>query len=163
MSLPLHAQTRPVPEAAVLEGLPPVRDVPVLTSWTVDDLRWALRQDSAVFFVLTNTRSLSPEGAATRNREVVRALHAASAAEGTGYVLAGRGDSTLRGHFPLETDVLAAELTELGAGAPDGVVLVPAYIETRRAHGRPRETGRLSGRRCWVSGCASRVRCPASG
>jgi uncharacterized protein YgbK (DUF1537 family) len=163
MSLPLHAQTRPVPEAAVLAGLPPVRevsaadvaariiggprlvvldddptgtqtvaDVPVLTSWTVDDLRWALRQDSAAFFVLTNTRSLSPEEAAARNREVVRALHTASAAEGTAYVLASRGDSTLRGHFPLETDVLAEELTELGVGAPDGVVLVPAYIEAGR-------------------------------
>ncbi|GHE58866.1 hypothetical protein GCM10017771_81890 [Streptomyces capitiformicae] len=163
MSLPLHAQTRPVPEAAVLQGLPPVRevsaaevaarisggprlvvldddptgtqtvaDVPVLTSWSVDDLRWALRQDSAVFFVLTNTRSLPAEDAAARNREVVRALHAAAAAEGTGYVLASRGDSTLRGHFPLETDVLAEELTELGAGAPDGMVLVPAYIEAGR-------------------------------
>ncbi|MFJ8360570.1 four-carbon acid sugar kinase family protein [Streptomyces sp. NPDC093984] len=163
MPLPLHAQTRPVPEAAVLEGLPPVRevsaaevaarisggprlvvldddptgtqtvaDVPVLTSWTVDDLRWALRQDSSVFFVLTNTRSLSPEDAAARNREVVRALHAASAAEDTGYVLASRGDSTLRGHFPLETDVLAEELTELDGKALDGVVLVPAYIEAGR-------------------------------
>ena len=132
----------PVPEAAVLEGLPPVRevgaaevaarisagprlvvldddptgtqtvaDVPVLTSWTVDDLRWALRQDSAAFFVLTNTRCLAPEHAAARNREVVRALHTASAAEGGGYVLASRSDSTLRGHFPLETDVLAEELT----------------------------------------------------
>ncbi|MFE8993885.1 four-carbon acid sugar kinase family protein [Streptomyces collinus] len=163
MSLPLHAQTRPVPEAAVLQRLPPVRevsaaevaariaggprlvvldddptgtqtvaDVPVLTSWTVDDLRWALRQDSAVFFVLTNTRSLSPEDAAARNREVARALHTAAAAEGTGYVLASRGDSTLRGHFPLETDVLAEELTGLDGRAPDGVVLVPAYIEAGR-------------------------------
>ncbi|MER7480850.1 four-carbon acid sugar kinase family protein [Streptomyces sp. NPDC126510] len=163
MPLPLHAQTLPVPEAAVLEGLPPVRevsaaevaarisggprlvvldddptgtqtvaDVPVLTSWTVDDLRWALRQDSAVFFVLTNTRSLSAEDAAARNREVVRALHAAAASEGTGYVLANRGDSTLRGHFPLETDVLAEELTSLDGKAPDGVVLVPAYIEAGR-------------------------------
>ncbi|WP_405667222.1 hypothetical protein OG379_35115 [Streptomyces sp. NBC_01166] len=113
-------------------GTQTVADVPVLTSWTVDDLRWGLRQDSAVFYVLTNTRSLSPEDAAARNREVVRALHAASAAEGIGYVLASRGDSTLRGHFPLETDVLAEELTELGAGAPDGVVLVPAYIEAGR-------------------------------
>lgn len=163
MSLPLHAHTRPVPEAAVLAGLPPVRevsaadvaarvsggprlvvldddptgtqtvaDVPVLTTWTVDDLRWALRQDSAAFFVLTNTRSLSPKDAAIRNREVVRALHTASAAEDTGYVLASRGDSTLRGHFPLETDVLAQELTDLGVGALDGVVLVPAYIEAGR-------------------------------
>ncbi|MGX1471723.1 UNVERIFIED_CONTAM: uncharacterized protein YgbK (DUF1537 family) [Streptomyces canus] len=158
MSLPRHAQTGPVPEAAVLEGLPPVHevsaaevaarisggprlvvldddptgtqtvaDVPVLTSWTVDDLRWALRKDSTVFFVLTNTRSLPPEDAAARNREVVRALRTASAAEGTGYVLASRGDSTLRGHFPLETDVLTKEL-----GTVDGVVLVPAYIEAGR-------------------------------
>ncbi|MGX1479784.1 UNVERIFIED_CONTAM: uncharacterized protein YgbK (DUF1537 family) [Streptomyces canus] len=158
MSLPRHARTGPVAEAAVLEGLPPVRevsasevaarvsggprlvvldddptgtqtvaDVPVLTSWTVDDLRWALRQDSTAFFVLTNTRSLSPEDAATRNREVVRALQTASKAEGTDHVLASRGDSTLRGHFPLETDVLAEEL-----GTVDGVVLVPAYVEAGR-------------------------------
>ncbi|MFF8971828.1 four-carbon acid sugar kinase family protein [Streptomyces sp. NPDC014995] len=163
MSLPVRAQTRPVPEAAVLEGLPPVRevsaadvaarisggprlvvldddptgtqtvaDVPVLTSWSVDDLRWALSQDSTAAFILTNTRSLSPEDAAARTREVVRALHEASAAEDTRYVLASRGDSTLRGHFPLETDVLAEELTSLGVGAPDGVVLVPAYIEAGR-------------------------------
>ncbi|MEU6354682.1 four-carbon acid sugar kinase family protein [Streptomyces sp. NPDC047072] len=158
MSLPLHAQSRPVPEDAVLGGLPPVHevsaavvaarisggprlvvldddptgtqtvaDVPVLTSWSVEDLRWALRQDSSAFFVLTNTRSLSPVDAASRNREVVRALREASAAEGIGYVLASRGDSTLRGHFPLETDVLAEELSGV-----DGVVLVPAYIEAGR-------------------------------
>ncbi|MGI5452614.1 four-carbon acid sugar kinase family protein [Streptomyces sp. CA-249302] len=108
-------------------GTQTVADVPVLTSWTVDDLRWALRQDSSAFFVLTNTRSLSPEDAATRNREVVRALRTASAAEGTEYVIASRGDSTLRGHFPLETDVLTEEL-----GTVDGVVLVPAYIEAGR-------------------------------
>ncbi|MFJ5224604.1 four-carbon acid sugar kinase family protein [Streptomyces sp. NPDC088400] len=107
-------------------GTQTVAGVPVLTTWTVDDLRWALRQDSTAFFVLTNTRSLAPEAAAARNREVVRALTEASAAEGTGFVLASRGDSTLRGHFPLETDVLAEEVPV------DGVVLVPAYIEAGR-------------------------------
>ncbi|ADI10539.1 hypothetical protein SBI_07419 [Streptomyces bingchenggensis BCW-1] len=107
-------------------GTQTVADVPVLTTWTVEDLRWALRQDSTAFFVLTNTRSLAPDAAAVRNREVVRALAQASAAEGIGYVLASRGDSTLRGHFPLETDVLADEVPV------DGVVLVPAYIEAGR-------------------------------
>jgi len=47
-------------------GTQTVAGVPVLTSWTVDDLRWALRQDSTAFFVLTNTRSLSAEDAAER-------------------------------------------------------------------------------------------------
>jgi uncharacterized protein YgbK (DUF1537 family) len=113
-------------------GTQTVAGVPVLTGWTVDDLRWALRQDTAAFFVLTNTRSLSPEAAAARNREVVRALHEASRAEGVRYVVASRGDSTLRGHFPLETDVLAVELAAVGAGDVDGVVVVPAYIEAGR-------------------------------
>ncbi len=124
------------PKLVVLDddptGTQTVVDVPVLTSWTVDDLRWALRQDSSAFFVLTNTRSLSAEAASKRNREVVRALHEASEAEGAHYVLASRSDSTLRGHFPLETDVLGEELEAVGDGPPDGVVVVPAYIEAGR-------------------------------
>lgn len=131
----VSARLRTAPRLAVLDddptGTQTVKDIPVLTTWSVDDLRWALRQDSTAFFVLTNTRSLSPRDAAARNREVARALHAASVAENVPYVIASRGDSTLRGHFPLETDVLAEESAAAGA-APDGVVLVPAYIEAGR-------------------------------
>ncbi|MHA5048686.1 four-carbon acid sugar kinase family protein [Streptomyces sp. SD15] len=130
------ARTATAPRLVVLDddptGTQTVAGIPVLTTWTTEDLRWALRQESTAFFVLTNTRSLSPEDAATRNRDIVRALHEASLAEGIPYAIASRGDSTLRGHFPLETDVLAEELTSVGAGAPDGVVLVPAYIEAGR-------------------------------
>ncbi|MFJ8104500.1 four-carbon acid sugar kinase family protein [Streptomyces sp. NPDC096132] len=129
------ARLSTAPRLAVLDddptGTQTVKDIPVLTTWAVDDLRWALRQNSPAFFVLTNTRSLSPQDAAARNREIARALHEASQAESIPYVIASRGDSTLRGHFPLETDVLAEELTATGA-APDGVVLVPAYIEAGR-------------------------------
>lgn len=113
-------------------GTQTIADIPVLTSWTVDDLRWALRQDSNAFFVLTNTRSLGADDAAERNRQIVRALAEAARAEGTDYVLTSRSDSTLRGHFPLEMDVLSDELTAVGAGETDGVVLVPAYIEAGR-------------------------------
>ncbi|MGP4050966.1 four-carbon acid sugar kinase family protein [Streptomyces sp. 2A115] len=130
------ARIRSAPRLVVLDddptGTQTVKDIPVLTTWTVDDLRWALRQNSTAFFILTNTRSLAPDDAATRNREIVRALHEASQAEGVPYAIASRGDSTLRGHFPLETDVLAEELTAQGAPTPDGVVLVPAYIEAGR-------------------------------
>jgi uncharacterized protein YgbK (DUF1537 family) len=130
------ARIRSAPRLVVLDddptGTQTVKDIPVLTTWTVDDLRWALRQNTPAFFVLTNTRSLSPEDTATRNRAIVRALHQASRAEGIPYAIASRSDSTLRGHFPLETDVLTEELTSVGASTPDGVVLVPAYIEAGR-------------------------------
>lgn len=113
-------------------GTQAVAGVPVLTAWTVDDLRWGLRQNSSALFVLTNTRGLAPVQAAARNREVVRGLHAASRAEGVAYSIASRSDSTLRGHFPLETDVIADELAAVGAGPVDGVVLAPAFIEAGR-------------------------------
>jgi uncharacterized protein YgbK (DUF1537 family) len=46
-------------------------------------------------------------------------------------VLVSRSDSTLRGYFPLETDILA-ELGQAGEQAYDAVVVVPAYIDAGR-------------------------------
>jgi len=113
-------------------GTQTVAGLPVLTGWTQDSLRWALRQPSAGFFVLTNSRSLAPAAMAALNREVVAALAAAARAEGAGFVIASRSDSTLRGHYPQETDVIAAALAEQVGSPPDGVVLVPAYLDAGR-------------------------------
>jgi uncharacterized protein YgbK (DUF1537 family) len=112
-------------------GTQTVRDLPVLTRWTADDVRWALRQDVPGFFVLTNTRSLAPEDAAARDREVVETCLAAAEQTGVRLAFASRSDSTLRGHFPLETDVIGELLAEHG-GAMDGVVLAPAYTDAGR-------------------------------
>ncbi|MFC4244090.1 four-carbon acid sugar kinase family protein [Gryllotalpicola reticulitermitis] len=112
-------------------GTQTVRDVPVLTRWGVDDIAWALEQDTPGFFVLTNTRSLSPEDAAQRNREAAEAALTAAARAGVDLVFASRSDSTLRGHFPLETDVLSAVLAAHDEPV-DGVLLSPAYIDAGR-------------------------------
>jgi len=112
-------------------GTQTITDLPVLTSWSVADLQWALQQPTTGFFVLTNTRSLSESDMAELNREVVDALHQAADAEQVPYVLVSRSDSTLRGYFPLETDVLAEELAARGTNI-DGVVVCPAYIEPGR-------------------------------
>ena len=55
-------------------GTQSVADLPVLTRWSVPDVRWALQQPTTAFFVLTNTRSLSEADAAERNSQVVAAL-----------------------------------------------------------------------------------------
>ncbi|GAB2759125.1 four-carbon acid sugar kinase family protein [Salinifilum aidingensis] len=112
-------------------GSQTIADLPVLTTWSVDDLRWALRASDTGFFVLTNTRSLAPDDAAARNREVTAALRTAAAAEGVRCSLVSRSDSTLRGHFPLETDVLADSAARQGHPV-DGVVLVPAFPDAGR-------------------------------
>jgi len=113
-------------------GTQTVAGLPVLTRWAVDDLRWAFGQQAAAFFVLTNSRSLGPGEMARVNREVVAAVAAAARAGGHGFVIASRSDSTLRGHYPAETDVLAEALREQTGRAPDGVVIVPAYLEAGR-------------------------------
>jgi uncharacterized protein YgbK (DUF1537 family) len=112
-------------------GTQSIADLPVLTSWSVADLQWAFRQPTTAFFILTNTRSLSEADAVERNRQIVDALHEAAGLEGVSYVIASRSDSTLRGYYPLETDVLTEELAVRGTSV-DGVLICPAYIEPGR-------------------------------
>ena len=88
-------------------GTQTVADVPVLTAWSVPDIRWALRQGASAVYVLTNSRSLDPSDAAARTREVLDHVAEAARAERVGVVVTSRSDSTLRGHFPLETDIAA--------------------------------------------------------
>lgn len=115
-------------------GTQSVADLPVLTRWEVEDFRWALHQGKPAVYVLTNTRSLDPEEAAARNEDVVRNALAA-ARDGEGEVRLGfvsRSDSTLRGHFPLEPDVIAATVAAESGEATDGVVMVPAFPDAGR-------------------------------
>jgi uncharacterized protein YgbK (DUF1537 family) len=113
-------------------GTQTVADIPVLTRWGTDDLGWALRQNAPGFFVLTNSRSLAPVTAVARNEEIVEALVAAAAREDVDYVVASRSDSTLRGHYRLETDELAATVGAQAGSPIDGVIVAPAYIEGGR-------------------------------
>ena len=68
-------------------GTQSIADLPVLTSWSVADLQWALQQPTTAFFILTNTRSLTEEDAAERNRQIVDALDEAAALEQVPYVI----------------------------------------------------------------------------
>ena len=115
-------------------GTQSVADLPVLTRWEVEDFTWALHQGKPAVYVLTNTRSLDPAEAAARNEEIVRnALAAASDGEGEIHLsFVSRSDSTLRGHFPLEPDVIAATVAAESGEATDGVVIVPAFPDAGR-------------------------------
>jgi len=100
----------------------------LVTSWDEETLRLGLRDQSPIFFVLTNTRSLTPEKAASVTREACQNLKSAIAAEEIkDFLIVSRSDSTLRGHYPIETDVIAEEL-----GPFDAHFLIPAFFEGGR-------------------------------
>ena len=103
-------------------GTQTVHGVPVLTEWPVEALRAELADELQAFFILTNSRSLPPPAAGALNRAVARNLLAASKQTGRGFVVVSRSDSTLRGHFPAETDALGEVL-----GPFDGVLLAPFF------------------------------------
>jgi uncharacterized protein YgbK (DUF1537 family) len=113
-------------------GTQSVAGLPVLTRWEAEDLDWALAQDAPAVYVLTNTRSLGEEDAASRNREVVAVALAAAERAGKRVSFVSRSDSTMRGHFPLETDVLSAAIAEHGGAAPRLTMLVPAFPDSGR-------------------------------
>jgi len=109
-------------------GSQTVHSCPLLLRWDANSLRQGLAHPSPLLFVLANTRALEPEAACERVREICQALKpllAESVAAGRWdrWMVICRGDSTLRGHFPLEADVVAEEL-----GPFDSTLLVPAFI-----------------------------------
>lgn len=100
----------------------------LLTRWDVETLKLGLTDAIPIFFILTNTRALPPTQAAATTREVCRNLKIAIAEVGiTDFLVVSRSDSTLRGHYPIETDVIAAEL-----GGFDAHFLMPAFFEGGR-------------------------------
>lgn len=113
-------------------GTQSVAGLPVLTRWERSDLDGAFATGAAAVYVLTNTRSLDEAAAAERNREVVEVALAAASAAGRRVTFVSRGDSTLRGHFPLETDVLSAEIAAHGGSTPALTLLVPAFPDAGR-------------------------------
>ncbi|MBT9613460.1 MAG: four-carbon acid sugar kinase family protein [Burkholderiales bacterium] len=99
----------------------------LLTRWDVATLKLGLDDASPLMFVLTNTRGMGAEQAAAVTREVCHNLKQALAGFDRPVLYVSRSDSTLRGHYPVETDVMAEEL-----GPFDAHFLIPAFFEGGR-------------------------------
>jgi uncharacterized protein YgbK (DUF1537 family) len=108
-------------------GVQTVHGVGVLASWDAATLAAELADLAPLFFILTNSRALPETRAAALNREIAGNLLDASRETRVPFVIASRSDSTLRGHFPAETDALAEAL-----GGVDGVLICPAFFEGGR-------------------------------
>ena len=126
-------------------GSQTVHSCPLLLRWDANSLRRGLAHPSPLLFVLANTRALDPEAARQRVREICQALkpllaEAVAAGQWQRWMVICRGDSTLRGHFPLEAEVVAEELGPFHAR-----LLVPAFLPGGRTtvdgvhllHGEP--------------------------
>ena len=100
----------------------------LLLRWDVKTLKQGLLDDIPIMFVLSNTRAMTPEQAAATTKKVCHNLKIALAQTSIdNFLVVSRSDSTLRGHYPIETDVICEELDGF-----DAHFLTPAFFEGGR-------------------------------
>ena len=109
-------------------GTQTVYDVSVLTVFDESSLVSAVGEAPPVLYLLTNSRSLTEQETRGLHVELARTLQRVAASTGRQLELVSRSDSTLRGHFPLETDALSSEFPEQA----DLTLVMPFFAEGGR-------------------------------
>ena len=113
-------------------GIQTVHGCLLVTEWTDDALREAFANPVPFFYVLTNTRAMTRSDAERTVREATEAVVRVNREFGYELIMVSRSDSCLRGHFPLETDVMRKVLEQNGIHPAPKTAFCPAFIEAGR-------------------------------
>lgn len=108
-------------------GVQTVHDVSVYTDWEEESIGSGFEEKESMFFILTNSRSFSIEETTKVHKDIAERVKKVAWEKGQDFMLISRGDSTLRGHYPLETQILAD-----GLGGVDGEIISPFFPEGGR-------------------------------
>jgi len=113
-------------------GVQTVHDIYVYTSWDEETVTKGFMDENSVFFILTNSRGFTSEYTKTVHEEIGRTLEKVSKETGKEYILISRSDSTMRGHYPLETSTLKNTIESLNGKKFDGEIISPFFMEGGR-------------------------------
>lgn len=113
-------------------GIQTVHGCLLLTQWSEQLLRTAFSHEQPFFYILTNTRAMTRQKAAEVVADVMRQVIRANRDFGYRLFFVSRSDSCLRGHFPLETDVMQRVLREHRVDVWPKIPFCPAFIEAGR-------------------------------
>lgn len=113
-------------------GVQTVHNIAVYTGWDADTLQSAFDEEERLFFVLTNSRGFIKEQTVQAHRQIALNLIDVSRKTGTDFILISRSDSTLRGHYPCETQTLKDEIEQLTSTRFDGEIICPFFKEGGR-------------------------------
>lgn len=113
-------------------GVQTVHDISVYTDWSYDSVKRGFEEDKKLFYILTNSRGFTVEQTTRAHQEIGETVAKVSEETGIDYVIVSRGDSTLRGHYPLETELLAGAEETYRGRAVDGEIICPYFKEGGR-------------------------------
>ena len=113
-------------------GVQTVNGIYVYTDWEIESIRSAFADPNKLFFILTNSRGLTAEETTRVHSEIAERLWQVSRETGQDFILISRSDSTLRGHYPLETETLRQVLEQEDDKRFAGEVIYPFFLEGGR-------------------------------
>lgn len=113
-------------------GVQTVHDISVYTNWEKDSIRQGFEEENNLFYVLTNSRGFTTEQTTRAHKEIAAVVDEVAKETGKEYIFISRSDSTLRGHYPLETELLKKSYEQNTGKIIDGEILCPFFKEGGR-------------------------------
>lgn len=113
-------------------GVQTVHDISVYTNWDKDSIRQGFEEENNLFYVLTNSRGFTEEQTTKAHHEIAEVVDEVARETGKEYIFISRSDSTLRGHYPLETQLLKADYEKNTGKTIDGEIMCPFFKEGGR-------------------------------
>lgn len=112
-------------------GVQTVHGIPVFTNWSKQTIRELFEDSRNLTFILTNSRAFSKQTTTEVHQEIAHIIAEVAKERNTTFILISRSDSTLRGHYPLETEILKETLTKENM-VFDGEIIIPFFKEGGR-------------------------------
>ena len=113
-------------------GVQTVHDISVYTNWDKDSIRMGFEEENNLFYIMTNSRGFTAEQTTKAHKEIAAVVDEVSKETGKEYIFISRSDSTLRGHYPLETQLLKDDYVKNTGTQIDGEILCPFFKEGGR-------------------------------
>lgn len=113
-------------------GVQTVHDISVYTNWEKDSMKKGFEEANNLFYVLTNSRGFTVDQTTKAHNEIAAVVDEVAKEAGREYIFISRSDSTLRGHYPLETKLLKENYEVNTKKTIDGEILCPFFKEGGR-------------------------------
>ncbi len=112
-------------------GIQTVHGINVYINMDKADIDCAVKNEK-IFYIQTNTRGMIDTDCERADRTLTEKLCIAAKKYNKQLHIISRGDSTLRGHYPLETDVIRRTFIEHQSRDFDGEIIAPCFFEGGR-------------------------------
>ncbi|MFB7638207.1 four-carbon acid sugar kinase family protein [Peribacillus butanolivorans] len=113
-------------------GVQTVHGISVYTDWSAESIEEGFAEENSMFFILTNSRGFTAAETEQAHKEIANVIQHTAEKQNKEFIIISRGDSTLRGHYPLETEVLKETVEAQSDMQFDGEVIMPFFKEGGR-------------------------------